>query len=95
MPLDGARLSVKVVPNASRNEIAGSSGGVWRIKIAAPPDKGKANKELVGFLSNCLGVKKSALNIVRGHASHSKLLSVEGLTGEQVNTRLSSGCLNN
>ena len=84
------RISVKVTPGASRNEIAGYSGNAWRIRIAAPPDKGKANKELLEFLSERLDIKKDKLSIVRGYTSHSKLISIEELTGEEVFRRLSA-----
>jgi uncharacterized protein len=83
-----AKISVKVQPNAGRNEVTGLSNGVWRIKIAAPPDKGKANKELIEFLSQVLGLKKNALDIMNGHTSHSKVISIEGLTPEEIVSRL-------
>ena len=47
----GIRLAIKVTPNAGRNEITGFKDGVLQVRIAAPPDKGKANKELIDFLS--------------------------------------------
>ena len=82
-------LRLRVHPNAARNEVAGFSEGVWQIRIAAPPVKGKANKELLAFLSQALGVGKSSLNIVRGHTSRSKAISVAGLSQEEVRQRLS------
>lgn len=85
------KISLKVIPNASRNEIAGCAAGVWRIKIAAPADKGKANRELLEFLGERLRIKKNNLSIIRGHTSHSKLLSVEGLAIEEIIRRLLSG----
>jgi uncharacterized protein (TIGR00251 family) len=84
------RLSVKVVPNSPRNELLGVTGGIWRFKIAAPPDKGKANKELIDFLSECLKVRKGDITILKGHTSRSKLLAVEGLSEEAVNRILSA-----
>ena len=83
------RITVRVQPNAGRNAIAGLTDGVWRIKVAAPPDKGKANRELISFLSDVLGVKKGSVNILKGHTSHSKILFIEGLTNEDVVQRLS------
>jgi uncharacterized protein (TIGR00251 family) len=85
------KISVKVQPNAGKNAIVGLTDGVWRIKVAAPPDKGKANKELIDFLSDTLGVKKDSLSISKGHTSHNKILSIEGLTPEEVLERLSHG----
>ena len=50
------RLEVKVFPGATRSEITGVTGGVLHVKVAAPPVRGKANKELVDFLARTLGV---------------------------------------
>ncbi len=77
------RLTVKVTPNAGRNEITGFKEGVCQIKIGAPPDKGKANKELIDFLSDKLGVRKSDITIVKGQTSRNKVVIIEGLTGEE------------
>lgn len=71
-------------PNAPRNQIVGFSGGVLGVRVAAPPLKGQANRELVAFLSQLLGVSKGSLAIIRGHTSRNKLISVRGLSQEEV-----------
>ncbi len=81
-------LPVKVQPGASRNEVAGFSGGVLQLKIAAPPVKGKANRELINFLSRLLDVKKSSISIVKGATGRNKLIAVEGLTPDEIVKRL-------
>ncbi len=78
-------------PNAARNELAGFSEGVLRVKVAAPPVKGKANKELIAFLAQKLGLSKGDLTILKGHTSRNKLISIVGLTREELNQRLSPG----
>jgi len=83
------KISIKVQPNSNRNEVVGVVNGVWKIKIAAPPDKGKANKELVDFLSEWLDIKKDRINILRGQTSHNKIVEIEGLSAET----LSAGML--
>ena len=82
-------LSVRVHPGASRNEVAGFSGGMLQIKIAAPPEKGRANRELTDLLSRLLGVRKSAISIVKGATGRNKLIAVEGLTAGEILKRLS------
>ena len=91
MPKILTNISVKVTPNAGRNEILGLSEGVWRIKVAAPPDKGKANKLLIEFLSEILDVKKDSLSLVRGQTSHKKVISIDGLSAEEASRRLAAG----
>jgi uncharacterized protein len=82
------KISVKVQPNAGRNEIVSLAEGVWKIKIGAPPEKGKANKELLDFLSEVLNIRKDSLSLVRGLTSHYKTVEVEGLTAAEVSIRL-------
>jgi uncharacterized protein len=83
------RLMVKVTPNAGCSEITGFKEDVLQLRIAAPPDKGKANKELVDFLSEQMGVKKSSIAIVRGLTSRNKILSITGISREALILRLS------
>lgn len=82
------QLSIKVTPNAGRNEITGWRDGVLQVKIAEPPARGKANKELTDFLSRTLGVKKSAISIIKGQASRNKAIAIEGMTREEIIKRI-------
>jgi uncharacterized protein (TIGR00251 family) len=82
------RLNLKVTPNAGRNEITGYSGGILHVKIAAPPVQGRANKELIEFFSQSLGVSKSSITIVKGQTSRSKVIAVQGLAHDEVISRL-------
>jgi uncharacterized protein len=90
MSTNSSRLLVKVQPNAGRNEVVGLYDGVWKLKIAAPPDKGKANKELIEFLSVKLAVRKDSIAILKGETSHHKVLSVEGMSLIEAVAALSS-----
>ena len=86
-----ARISLHVYPNAPRNQIVGFEGGVLGVKVAAPPLKGQANRELVAFLSQLLSVSKGSLAIIRGHTSRNKLIAVKDLSREEVLRRLLPG----
>jgi uncharacterized protein (TIGR00251 family) len=83
-----ATVSLRVHPNAPKNEVVGFAGGVLRVKIAAPPVKGKANRELIVFLSQLLGVSRGALTIIQGHTSTSKIITIAGLNQEEVIKRI-------
>jgi len=83
------KLSVKVTPNAGRNAVSGFTDGVLYIKIAAPPEKGKANKELIDYLSRTLGVGKSSLHLIKGQTSRNKVISIEGLSQADIIRRFS------
>ena len=70
-------LRVKVVPKSSRNEILGPmADGTLKVKIAAAPEKGKANAELCAFLARHYGVPKSAVTILSGASSPRKLVRI-------------------
>ncbi len=80
VPENKARISVRVYPNAGRNEVVSLINGVFRVRITAPPVKGKANKELVAFLSRLLGTSKDSISIIKGHANRNKLVVIDGLS---------------
>jgi uncharacterized protein (TIGR00251 family) len=86
--LSNGGLAIRVTPSAGRNEITSWRDGVLQVKIAAPPEKGKANKELIDFLSKALGVKKYAISIIKGHTSRNKVIAIEGMNREEIITRL-------
>lgn len=84
-------ISVRVYPNAARNEVVGFDGGVFRVKVAAPPVQGKANRELVAFLGEVLGISKNRVSITRGHTTRNKLIAIDGLSEAGVKERLLPG----
>ena len=88
---DAVRISVRIRSNAVRNEVVGLTSGVWQIRVSAPPVKGKANKELIAFLSRLLGVSKSRIGIIRGHTARDKVIAINGLSREEIMKRLSPG----
>jgi uncharacterized protein (TIGR00251 family) len=72
-------LRVKVIARSPRTEIAGElSDGTLKVKVAAPPDKGKANDELCRFLAEHHGVPRSAVTILSGQSSPLKLVKIAG-----------------
>lgn len=85
-----AKISLQVHSSATRNELVGLAEGAWRVKISASPVKGKANRELIAFLSQLLGVSQSTLTIVKGHTTKNKVVAIDGLSQEEIMKRLSS-----
>ena len=75
-------------PGASENQVVGYQIGVLRLRVTAPPQEGRANQAVISMLAAVLGIAKSRVRIVRGHASREKLVSVESLTTEEVQQRL-------
>ena len=71
-------IRVKVVPGSSKTQIAGTLGEMLKIKVAAPPEKGKANQSLIAFLAKLLGLKKNDIEIVSGKTNPVKVLRISG-----------------
>lgn len=69
-------LTVHVRPNARKSESAGPHGDALKVRIAAPATENRANAALVEFLSQALGVPKSAVTIRRGAAGRRKVLEI-------------------
>ncbi|MBI1961480.1 MAG: YggU family protein [Parcubacteria group bacterium] len=70
------RITIKITPRSKENKIVGLKNGILRVRIAAPPVEGKANRALVAFLADAWGVSKSSIRIVRGETSREKVLEV-------------------
>lgn len=85
---DIARIAVNVQPGARKNNIISYSDSVLQVKIAAPPVDGKANKELIAYLSDTLNVRKSAITVEKGHTSRNKLISIGGMDVAQLNSAI-------
>lgn len=76
------KIALKVTPGARRDELLGweddypGIGRVLRLKIAAPPIDGKANKAIESFLARSLGIPKSSVRITRGASGHIKCVEI-------------------
>ena len=88
--LDLTNITVQVQPNARRNEVLGFEGDVLKVRIAAPPVKGKANRELIEFLSQLLKVSKSDIVLEKGVTSRRKVIGISGLSQGEVSKRLAA-----
>lgn len=88
---DVAKISVRVRPDASRNEVVGFTNGAWQIRVSASPVKGRANQELITFLSQLLGISKNQMDISRGRTARDKVIGIRGLSREDIMRQLSYG----
>jgi len=66
---DSCELDVRVIPNASRDAIVGWHAGALKIKVAAQPESGKANKAVCALLAKHLQIQKRCVCVVRGASS--------------------------
>jgi uncharacterized protein len=85
---NGILLRLRIVPRASRTEIAGIQGGMVRIRLAAVPLGGAANEALIRFLAERIGVPRSAVRVASGRTSRSKVVVISGVSLEEVQVGL-------
>jgi uncharacterized protein len=83
-----AKVEVTVSPGAARSELVGRHGEGWRTRIAARPERGRANRELVALLAEALGVRRDEITIVAGRTGRRKLVEVESLDAAEIDRRL-------
>ena len=80
---DGIVITLKISPNASKNEIIKSEEGL-KVKITAQPIDGKANKALIEYLSKQLKIPKSSIEILKGETSKEKTDLIKPRTQEDI-----------
>ncbi|HEX9883719.1 MAG TPA: DUF167 domain-containing protein [Desulfobaccales bacterium] len=75
----GFVLRLTVAPGARRTEVVGLQGDRLKVRLAAPPEKGAANRELIAFLARELKIPKGSIKLTLGAQSRSKVVEVLGL----------------
>ena len=81
-------ILVKVVPGAKRDEIAGMLGDRLKIRVAAPPEGGKANAAVCSMIAESLGLKARQVEIISGHSAPEKSVRISGMDIAEARTRL-------
>ena len=81
-------LVCRIHPNARKDAVEGLREDGLGIRLSAPPVEGKANKALQKYLSGLLGIAKSRIEIRSGEKGRTKVLSLSGITPEEVKEKL-------
>jgi uncharacterized protein (TIGR00251 family) len=76
----GYVLRLTVVPGAQRTQVVGLYGDRLKVRLAAPPEKGAANQELIAFLALTLDLPKSSFKLTLGAQSRTKMVTVSDLS---------------
>jgi uncharacterized protein (TIGR00251 family) len=84
------RLRLRVSPGASRSQIVGRHGDAWKVRVAAPPESGRANDALLDLLATTFEVPRSRLELVAGRMSRDKTIAVHGLDEAEAEARLAT-----
>jgi uncharacterized protein (TIGR00251 family) len=89
MSTSPVKLSVKVVPGASRTEIAGWLGESLKLRVSAPPERGKANLAVETLMCDALGLPSGSVRVISGGTSPRKTLEIHGMRHADIVNRLS------
>ena len=81
-------LQVKAVPGASSTQIAGFLGEALKVRVAAPPEKGKANQAIRKLLSETLELPLESIELIRGESNARKVFCITGLSEQQLKNKL-------
>ena len=83
-------VRLRVVPGTSHPGVVGRLGGAWKVRVTAPPEAGKANDAVLRLLADVLRVGRGDLVLTSGRASRDKVVTLSGLTGDDVDARLAA-----
>ncbi|MEA3076706.1 MAG: uncharacterized protein QOF60_1614 [Actinomycetota bacterium] len=81
-PEGGVVLRLHVQPGAGRTAVTGRHGDALKVKVAAPPEQGRANEACVELVAKIAGVKPAEVSVVSGASSRSKKVRVAGVEAE-------------
>lgn len=81
-------LKIRVTPGARKEEIAGWLGDALRVRVKAPPERGKATNAAINLVAKALDIPPRQISLERGAASRDKLVLIEGLTKQEIYERL-------
>jgi uncharacterized protein len=84
------RLRLRVSPGAARAAVVGRHGDGWKIRVAAPPEGGRANDAVVRLLADTLALPRNAVALVSGHGARDKIVELTGIEPAQIERRLTS-----
>jgi uncharacterized protein (TIGR00251 family) len=84
------RLKVRVSPGARRPGIAGRHGDAWKVRVAEPPEDGRANEAVLRLLAETLDVPRARVTLVSGHSSRDKIVVLDGVEQKQTERLLDS-----
>jgi uncharacterized protein YggU (UPF0235/DUF167 family) len=79
---------VRVIPGAGEAGVVGRYGEGWKLRVTAPPERGKANEATLELLADTLGLAATKLRLVSGHGSRDKTVEITGLTTDEAERRL-------
>ena len=76
------RITIRVRPGAGRTAVGGSHDGALVVRVGAPAVDGRATEAALRAVADAFGVRRSAVGLVTGATSRTKVVDVDGGTGD-------------
>ena len=88
--MSATRLRLRVQPGARQSAVVGRHGEAWKVRVAAPADRGRATEAVLSLLAATLGLARGDVKLVSGAGSRDKVVEVAGIPPEEADRRLAS-----
>jgi uncharacterized protein YggU (UPF0235/DUF167 family) len=84
------RLRLRVSPGAGRSAVVGRHGAAWKVRVAAAPERGKANDAVVELLAATLALPRPSVRLVSGLGTRDKIVELAGIDADETDRRLAA-----
>ena len=82
---------MRVVPGARTSSVVGRLGEAWKLRVHAPPERGRANAAVVALLAATLRLDPADIRVVAGRTARDKVVELAGISLEDAERRLATG----
>jgi uncharacterized protein len=88
--MNATRLRLRVSPGARQAGVIGRYGDAWKVRVAAPPEAGRANAAVVRLIATTVSVPSDAVRLVSGHGARDKIVELAGIDAALAERRMAS-----
>ena len=83
-------MLLRVAPGAARSALVGRHGDAWKVRVAAAPERGRANDAVLALIADTLDLPRASVSLVSGASSRDKIVELAGIDPAETDRRLAS-----
>ena len=84
-------MRLRVIPGSTRPGIVGRHGDAWKVRVAAAPERGRANEAVLDLLAEALALPRRDMRLIAGHGARDKIVELDGIAEDETRRRLENG----
>ena len=84
-------MRLRVIPGSTRPGIVGRHGEAWKVRVAAAPERGRANEAVLDLLAEALAVPRRDVRLIAGRGARDKIVELDGIAEDETRRRLENG----